>query len=155
MTILSAQRILELVKYSTDPIMTNCIMETRKDSQGNSVGLTACGYDMRLWKDVSFYKDKFILVAAMEEFNIPSGVVGRIYNKSSLARRGLHVWTTVAEPGWRGFLTLEVENRGDYPIHLREGDAIAQIMFEYLDAPTALPYKGKYQDQKAGPQSHK
>lgn len=56
------------------------------------------------------------------------------------------------EPGWRGFLTLELKNQGKDILRIERGDPIAQILFEGLDAPTDKPYSGKYQDQEAGPQ---
>ena len=68
------------------------------------------------------------------------------------ARLGLSVFNTVIEPGWRGYLTLELKNQGDRVLHIDCGDPIAQILFERLDVPTENPYSGKYQDQDAGPQ---
>jgi dCTP deaminase len=37
-------------------------------------------------------------------------------------------------------------------ISLNEGDAIAQVLFHFLDEPAEKPYDGKYQNQKRGPQ---
>lgn len=94
----------------------------------------------------------FALAGAQQYFNIPTDVVAKVHDKSSLARIGVTVQNTVAEPGWRGFLTLELTNHGRRVVHLREGDAIAQVIFDRLDEPTELPYEGKYQDQEFGPQ---
>jgi hypothetical protein len=80
-------------------------------------------------------------------------VVGVVHDKSSLARRGIAVQNTVLEPGWRGFLTLEITNHGPEPIMLKSGCAVAQVVFTFLDEPTERPYRGKYQDQEAGPQA--
>jgi dCTP deaminase len=57
---------------------------------------------------------------------------------------------TVIEPGWRGFLTLELSNNLNEDLEILTGDPIAQILFELLDRPTDQPYTGKYQDQPAG-----
>ena len=61
----------------------------------------------------------------------------------------------MAEPGWRGYLTLEISHHGLRQIHLPAGCSIAQVVFHLLDAVTDEPYDGKYQDQAAGPQPAK
>jgi dCTP deaminase len=83
---------------------------------------------------------------------MPNNVVGIVHDKSSLARQGIAVQNTVAEPGWRGYLTLEITNHYVNKILLLKGDAIAQVVFHFLDEPTELIYDGKYQDQQRGPQ---
>ena len=57
------------------------------------------------------------------------------------------------EPGWRGYLTLELTNHGEREIRVAGGTPIAQIIFHLLDAPAEHPYAGKYQDQRQGPQA--
>lgn len=145
MTVLSAQSIRE---YG---ILSPC-SEPYRDAEGNSAGLSACGYDLTLAEDVCLYPGVFCLASAAEQFSIPDNIVGIIHDKSSLARRGLAVQNTVAEPGWRGYLTLELTNHGQEVLKLRKGCAICQVIFHILDHTTELPYKGKYQDQAAGPQ---
>jgi dCTP deaminase len=94
----------------------------------------------------------FKLASTVEEFNIPDDVMGVVHDKSSWARKGLCVQNTVIEPGWRGFLTLELSYHGDKFLIVEKGDPIAQIIFHQLDEPTYEPYDGKYQDQASGPQ---
>jgi dCTP deaminase len=65
------------------------------------------------------------------------------------------VQNTVIEPGWSGWLTLEIANHGREAITLTRGVGIAQILFHPLDKPTALKYTGKYQNQERGPVSAK
>jgi hypothetical protein len=90
----------------------------------------------------------------MEKFEMPPRVVGRVCDKSSWARLGLSVFNTVIEPGWRGFLTLELKNQHhDRYLEINEGDPIAQIVFEFTDEACESPYSGRYQDQASGPQS--
>lgn len=83
---------------------------------------------------------------------MPTDVIGVVHDKSSWARRGLAVQNTVIEPGWRGFLTLELTNHGTRKLHIPKGCPIAQIVFHRLDEPAARPYDGRYQDQPPGPQ---
>lgn len=151
MSVLSAQTIWEM------RLLEPMVMPT-KDSQGNSYGLSACGYDLQIDQDIEVYpngitaKDGYMVLAStMEHFHLPDNVVGIVHDKSSLARRGLAVQNTVAEPGWRGYLTLELSNHGQFTIRFKKGDAVAQVVFHFLDEPTSLPYTGKYQDQTRGP----
>lgn len=138
-----------------------------KDSWGNSGGLGPCGYDLTLDQDVLLKPGDFKLASTIEHFAMPNDVVGIIHDKSSLARRGVAVQNTVAEPGWRGYLTLELTNHNKplpwwawrriprATVDFHRGDAIAQIIFYRLDAATELPYDGKYQDQQRGPRPAK
>jgi len=93
-----------------------------------------------------------MLVAAKEYFNLPNSVVGVVHDKSTWGRRGLAVQNTVLEPGWRGYLTIELTNHGTDTITLEDGVGLAQIVFHHMDWASERPYDGKYQDQKPGPQ---
>lgn len=147
--ILSAQTIRRL------GLLSPCL-ESYRDPNGNSAGLSACGYDLMVDQDVMLRPGQFMLASAAERFNLPPSIVAIIHDKSSLARRGLAVQNTVAEPGWRGFLTLELSNHHTmHDIWLPRGSAICQAIFHLLDEPTELPYSGKYQDQPRGPQAAK
>ncbi len=134
----------------------------RTVENGKTYGLSAAGYDVRVARDASvppglnkvlkLSSGSFVLVATMEHFAMPRDVMGTVHDKSSWARRGLAVQNTVIEPGWRGYLTLELTNHGEDELFGETGDPIAQIVFQFLDMPTDQPYTGKYQDQKYGPQ---
>lgn len=154
MTVLSGQTIRRL------GIMSPC--EDRKevsfDGRTLSSGLGPAGYDLTLdWggdpdESISLAPGGFVLAAANERFRMPDNVLGRICDKSSWARRGLHCFTTVVEPGWEGWLTLELANLGDDFLELPQGIPIAQAVFEFTDEPVERPYDGKYQNQESGPQ---
>lgn len=120
--------------------------------QGMSYGLTAAGYDIRIAEDIIVPVGKGVLASSMEHFRLPDDVQGRLCDKSSWARKMLAVQNTVLEPGWYGYLTLELSNHGEKPIEIVKGSPIAQLVFHQLDEPTELPYTGKYQDQPKGAQ---
>jgi len=146
--ILSAQSIRLRGKTLISPFFdTQQISET-----GLTYGLSSCGYDIRIDKGLILKKGKFALGSTIEHFTIPNNLMMRICDKSTWARRGIFLQTTVAEPGWNGYLTLEITNQSDGKIIIHDGDPIAQVIFELLDEPTDMPYKGKYQNQKKGPQ---
>ncbi len=124
----------------------------RTQHEGMTFGLSAAGYDVRIAENMWVVSGTFRLASTLETFWMPDDLVARVCDKSSWARQGLTVQNTIIEPGWRGYLTLELTNHSARDIELRRGMPIAQIVFERLEAPTEQPYSGKYQDQKSGPQ---
>lgn len=165
MTILSGQTIMRRAPIAN--------METRTEvSVGGrrfTYGVGPAGYDLRLdivegqaligrggpLGDYGWRLDpgQFVLASAVERFQMPDDLLGVVHDKSSWARLGLAVQNTVIEPGWCGFLTLELNNQSDQPIYLPRGVGICQVIFHVLDEPTFHPYgDGKYQNQPRGPQ---
>lgn len=126
---------------------------------GMSYGLSHAGYDVRIDIDNEVTGDKFLyigpgafyLASTLEKFKMPKNLIGIVHDKSTWARRGLAVQNTVIEPGWEGYLTLELTNHGTSGLYIQEGDPIAQIIFHYIDEEVE-GYKGKYQNQDRGPQ---
>jgi dCTP deaminase len=119
---------------------------------GMSYGLSHAGYDVRIAQACFLSPNAFCLASTMEEFFMPDDLVAFVHDKSTWARRGLSLFNTVIEPGWQGFLTLELINHSDEQLIIRPGDPIAQIIFMRMEEPTEKPYTGKYQNQKRGPQ---
>ena len=77
-----------------------------------------------------------------------------------LGRLGLIVHATAGfcDPGWKGTLTLELNNLTRVPIILHPGLLIAQLSFMTLDAPALRPYGSEalgshYQGQVAATES--
>lgn len=119
---------------------------------GMSFGLSSAGYDVRVAENVYLHAGQFRLASTIERFKMPPNLLGIVHDKSTWARRGLAVQNTVIEPGWEGYLTLELTNHSDGFLALQAGDPVAQIVFHILDHPTESPYDGKYQHQESGPQ---
>jgi deoxycytidine triphosphate deaminase len=81
-------------------------------------------------------------------------------HNSSLGRLGLIVHATAGfcDPGWKGTLTLELNNLTRIPIKLYPGLLIAQLSFMALDRPAERPYGSTelgshYQGQVAATES--
>lgn len=85
---------------------------------------------------------EFCLGRTLEYVELPDDVVARIEGKSSLGRLGLIVHATAGfcDPGWKGTLTLELNNLTRVPIRLYPNLPIAQLSFMTLDAPAERPY---------------
>jgi dCTP deaminase len=103
---------------------------------------------------------EFCLGRTEEWVELPDDVVARIEGKSSLGRLGLIVHATAGfiDPGWKGTLTLELNNLTRVPIKLYPGLLIAQLSFMGLDRAAERPYGSKelgshYQGQVAATES--
>lgn len=117
-------------------------------------------FDNKVLEPATLQKDEygsfFILPAhsyalgtTVEEFNIPTNVMGICVGKSTYARTGIMVNITPLEPGWKGFLTLEIANLSNADCRIYANEGIAQLLF--LEGDNCLTtYKdrqGKYQQQ--------
>lgn len=152
--ILSGQTIKELcvgdeyVKFENQMIRP---FYPRTVNNGMSFGLSYAGYDVRIAQGTTLKPGEFKLASTVEQFNIPNDVLGFVHDKSTWARRGLSLFNTVLEPGWRGYLTLEMVNFSDDLLTFEAGMPIAQIVFQRTDKPIDKPYEGKYQNQGSSP----
>ena len=117
---------------------------------GMSYGVGPAGYDVRVAETFVLKPGEFKLASTLEHFDMPRDVLGKVADKSTWARLGLAVQNTIIEPGWRGFLTLELTNGGRETLRIVKGHPIAQIILHLLDEPAEQPYEGKYQDQSSG-----
>ena len=126
---------------------------TLADGRSVTYGLGPASYDVRVAEDLLLYAGgPGVLGSTIERFSMPDDLQGIVHDKSSWARRFLLAQNTLIDPGWRGYLTLELTNNSANDIYIRSGDPIAQIAFHMLLEPTEQPYAGKYQDQEAGAQ---
>lgn len=145
------------------------MLTTKERAHGVSYGLAEAGYDIRIKQDIKFEKrlypsgyrnsiyvddvyigeGKFTIASAIEEFQMPNDLVGVVHDKSTWARHGLSVFNTVLEPGWKGFLTLELVYHGTADLHIPAGAGIAQILFSRIENHSS--YDGKYQNQANQP----
>jgi dCTP deaminase len=98
---------------------------------------------------------EFVLGATLERIALPHDLVGRLEGKSSLGRLGLLIHTTAGfvDPGFNGYLTLELSNVANLPITLYPGMKIGQISFLKMTTPAEIPYGSaalgsKYQGQR-------
>lgn len=98
---------------------------------------------------------EFVLGSTLERVRLPDDLVARLEGKSSLGRLGLLIHSTAGyvDPGWDGFLTLELSNVANLPITIYPAMKIGQISFFRLTTPAEVPYgskatRSKYQGQR-------
>jgi dCTP deaminase len=142
---------------------------TKQKEHGVSWGLSEAGYDIRIKQDIHFKpnpffkkqvdckvnddvtrRTRFTLASAIEEFDMPDCLVGIVHDKSTWARKGLSVFNTVIEPGFKGGLTLELVYHGNTELIIPAGSGIAQVLFHKISRPAR--YEGKYQFQSSDPE---
>jgi dCTP deaminase len=121
-------------------------------SEGRTFGISHCGYDVRLDRDLWLWPWWGRLAAIIEYLHIPLDLKAEVKDKSTNARMFITVQNTIIEPGWCGYLTVELTRHLPWPVRLRKGTPIAQIIFGELTRPSQRGYRGKYQSQAAGPQ---
>lgn len=91
----------------------------------------------------------------MEYLRIPRHLKGRCVGKSTYARAMIVINTTPLEPGWEGYLTIEIGNVGPCPAVVYAWEGIAQLEFETLTSPPEVDYAqkgGKYNMQGSAPE---
>lgn len=145
-----------------------------------SYGLSSYGYDMRVADEykiftnvhsaivdpkdfvpesfVDFQGDvcvippnSFVLARSMEHFNIPRNTLAITMGKSTYARCGLIVNITPLEPGWNGYVTIEISNTTPLPAKVYSNEGIAQVLFFEGDDRPDISYadkNGKYMGQR-------
>jgi dCTP deaminase len=149
--ILPGQMIRERCLRARSPdILISPFLE-RSVAHGMSYGLASAGYDIRINQDLVVDAKEFALASSVEFFSLPSDLDMNVFDKSTWARQGISLFNTTAEPGWRGYLTLEIVNHSGRAVQLKRGMPIAQVKFNLLAAATERPYTGKYQNQSNEP----
>ena len=98
---------------------------------------------------------EFVLGTTFEKVTLSNKVVARLEGKSSLGRIGLLIHSTAGfvDPGFSGYLTLELSNVASLPIMIYPEMKIGQISFYYLNSPSEATYGSevygsKYQGQE-------
>ena len=134
-----------------------------KDIQPSSVDLRV-GYDFRIFQNHKYthidpkaqqeelttlvsassdepfilHPGEFVLGTTLEKVSLSNKVVARLEGKSSLGRIGLLIHSTAGfvDPGFEGFLTLELSNVANLPIKIYPEMKIGQISFYNLTTPS-------------------
>ena len=148
MSVLSAQSIRRM---AVEHGMITPFQERHGEHTRLSGGLSPAAYDCHAAQKLVLKPRASGLAVTVERFDMPHNLQAEIKDKSSWARNFASVYNTVMDPGFRGWLTIEVTNNTDYTLVFEEGDPICKLVFYWLDEPTEMPYAGKYQDQPPEP----
>lgn len=100
----------------------------------------------------TLYPGQMILLNSFEYVKIRPDQSGMILAKSSSGRKGLeHLHSGWIDPGFNGQITFEVENVAGWPVEIRAGERLMQLIVLDTNEPENT-YNGRYQNQ-LGPQS--
>ena len=79
----------------------------------------------------------------LEKITLPLDIMGRLEGRSRYARMGLvvHITSALVQPGSDNHQVLEIVNLAPFPIKLRAGMRISQVVFQKMDSKTTRPYK--------------
>lgn len=92
--------------------------------------------------------NQFILATTEEYIRVPNDMAAYVEGRSSIGRLGLQVQNaSFIDGGFHGKITLELENQSGYPIELKAGIRICQIVYFKMSTEAEKPYCGKYNDQ--------
>lgn len=88
-----------------------------------------------------------ILAQTLEWVRIPRDCWGFVCGKSTWARLFVDLNTTMIEPEWEGFITLEVTNNGACAVAIEPGEGICQLILNRGDRPELFPLDKSYADR--------
>lgn len=108
-------------------------------------------FDVRRVNDsITIPPNSFALAATVEYFRVPADCLVICLGKSTYARCGIIVNVTPLEPGWEGYVTLEISNTTPLPARVYANEGICQFLFfrgPGIPAQTYADRGGKYQGQ--------
>ena len=89
------------------------------------------------------HPNQLVLGSTLEYISLPSDLCSYVIGRSSWGRLGLLIATaTFVNPGFKGCLTLELENIGEVPLVLYPGVRIAQLILHTVEG--TCEYKSRY-----------
>lgn len=95
----------------------------------------------------TIYPGQFVLGTTLERLNLPKRISAFVQGRSSIGRIGLTIQNAgFVDPGFHGHITLELINDSPFPIHLRDGYPVGQLVF-FETSEVQNPYSGKYNGQ--------
>ncbi len=96
--------------------------------------------------------NELILAWTVEFVDLPinSCIAARVEGKSSLARLGIgiHITAPTIHAGFKGQIQLEIVSHGHYPILLKRGMRVCQLIFEMTAGTPEAAYRGQFQGQR-------
>lgn len=91
----------------------------------------------------------FALGKSIERVRMPRDVIGICLGRSSYARCGIICHVTPLEPGWEGFVTIEITNSNSIPARIYANKGISQVIFFRGEMPSRdyVEKGGRYHNQ--------
>ncbi|MGC9112027.1 dCTP deaminase [Acidilobus sp.] len=87
------------------------------------------------------------LLHTAEYIKLPPYVAGLVNLRSTWARTGIYIPSTVVDAGFEGQLTIEVIG-SEFPVKLYVGDRFLHLVLVKMETPSTRPYSGRYRGQR-------
>jgi dUTP pyrophosphatase len=96
------------------------------------------GLDIYASDCVSILPHKRELIKTGIKMEIPKGFAGLVWDKSSLAREGIHTMAGVIDSGYRGEILINLINLSGDIYHIAPGKNIAQLLIQKVELPEVV-----------------
>lgn len=150
-----------LSSYGYDARIDTSFLKPRFDLDANPIvdpkHSAVSDYEHVVADSIIIPPHSFVLGKTVEYFRIPRDILALCVGKSTYARCGINCNITPLEPGWEGFVTLEISNTNVKPVKIYSNEGICQFLFAWCDPNQAfgntclISYAdkgGKYQGQQ-------
>jgi dCTP deaminase len=129
---------IENVKQACYEIRASRIFwETAATKENKRVEIEADGYFL-------LPPNSFVTAISLEDFTIPSNVIGRVMTKGQLFSIGIQPVNTYADPGFTGRLGITLYNASKRYLKITPGQSIAKMEFSVLPKAVTHPYVGQH-----------
>jgi deoxycytidine triphosphate deaminase len=109
-------------------------------------------------ESVTIWPGQVVMTRIYERFTVPAAYAGKIEGRSSYARIGLAIHCTgdFINPGWSGYMPLQLFNASPFPIKVLPYLPICQLMLVPVSSPPERSYgdaalASKYVNDDGGP----
>lgn len=101
-------------------------------------------FRLTVGEEIVLHPGELLLCLTLEYLHLPNDLWGNLDGRSTWARVGLQVHATAGmiDPGFAGYITLELQNTGRLPLVLSPGLRVGQIAFFHV-AGVRRPYDSK------------
>lgn len=99
------------------------------------------GYDIFSNEDVTIVPDDICDIKSGIKVKIPQGSAGLIWDKSGIAKTGIHVLGGVIDSNFRGEIKVIVKNLSNKVLVITKGQKIAQLLIQKVETLTVVEGK--------------
>jgi dCTP deaminase len=113
---------------------------------GKSIDLSKVGFqeatEEHKGSSITLAPGGMCLGITRERITMPPDLIGTLEGRSRYARMGLavHVTSALVQPGSNNHQVLEIVNFAPFPVTIKRGMRISQIVFDKLESRTGKPY---------------
>jgi len=104
-------------------------------------------YECREGESFVIEPHRHYLLHTLEYVKLPPYLAGLVNLRSTWARTGIYIPSTVVDAGFEGQLTIEVIG-SEFPVRLYAGERFLHLVLVKLETPSERPYSGEYKGQR-------